>query len=229
MFFALHDTLPLHRIRVAYVTWVILAANILIFILFQSEIIWRLEPEFSAGFGLIPSVLFGHEALPPEVIHPPTNVTLLTELFLHGSWGHLLSNMLFLSIFGNNVEDAMGHLRFLGFYLVVGALSGLAYAFSVPNSQGPLIGASGAISGVLAAYMLLTPRAKVFGLLFAVIPLRLPAIWAVGGWFLFQLGEALLASDQSVAFMAHVGGFIAGLILVIPFKAREVPLFSCEE
>ena len=158
MFFALHDTLPMRRIRVAYVNWALLTVNIAIFLVFQSGWLLKAEPEFSAGFGMIPSVLLGTEALPAYVVHAPAKLTLVTQLFLHGGWAHLLSNMLFLYVFGNNVEDAMGHWRYLAFYLLIGALSGLAYAFVNPLSEGPLIGASGAISGVLAAYMLLNPR-----------------------------------------------------------------------
>lgn len=228
MFFALHDTLPMRRLRVAYVNWAVLIANIVVFTVFQSGWLLQAEPEFSAGFGLIPSVLMGTEALPDYVVHAPTRLTPLTQLFLHGGWAHLLSNMLFLQVFGNNVEDAMGHWRYLAFYLLTGVLSGLAYAFVNPLSEAPLIGASGAISGVLAAYMLLNPRALVFGLLLGVLPMRLPAIWAVGTWIVYQLGQALVNPDGSVAFVAHVGGFFAGLVLVVLFKAREVPLFSQE-
>ena len=228
MFFALHDTLRLRRMRFAYVNWSLIAANLAIFVLLQSGIFAKLDPELSAGFGMIPSVLFGTEALPGYVAHPPAWLTPLTALFLHGGWGHLLSNMLFLQVFGNNVEDAMGHLRYLAFYLIVGAVSVIAYAFANPASEGPLIGASGAISGVLAAYMLLHPRARVFGLLFGILPLYLPAVWAIGTWIAFQGAQALASADQSVAFVAHIGGFIAGLALVAAFKSREVMLFSQE-
>ena len=226
MFFALHDTLPLRRLRVAYVTYALLVINVLIFVAFESGLVLSLEPEFSAGFGLIPSVLMGTEALPAYVAHAPAGITPVTALFLHGGWAHLASNMLFLQVFGNNVEDAMGHLRFAVFYLLTGALSGLAYAFANPASEAPLIGASGAISGVLAAYMLLNPRALVFGLLFGLVPMRLPAIWAVGTWIIYQLGQALLNADHSVAFVAHVAGFISGMALLVVFKHRDVTLFS---
>lgn len=228
MFFALHDTLPMRRMRIPYVNWALLVANMVVFIVFQSGWILRAEPEFSAGFGMIPSVLLGTEALPAYVIHAPTSLTLVTQLFLHGGWAHVLSNMLFLQVFGNNVEDAMGHARYLVFYLLAGVLSGLAYAYVNPLSEAPLIGASGAISGVLAAYMLLNPRAMVFGLLLGILPMRLPAIWAVGTWIVYQLGQALVNTDGSVAFVAHVGGFFAGLVLVVLFKARGVQLFSQE-
>ena len=228
MFFALHDTLRLRRMRFAYVNWLLIAINLAVYTLLQSGLVLNLDPELSAGFGMIPSVLLGSEALPGYVAHPPIGLTLLTALFLHGGWAHLLANMLFLQVFGNNVEDAMGHLRYLVFYLLAGVISCVAYAFANPASEGPLIGASGAISGVLAAYMLLHPRARVFGLLFGILPLYLPAIWAIGTWIAFQGAQALASGDQSVAFIAHVGGFVAGLALVAPFKSREVMLFSQE-
>ena len=228
MFFALHDTLPLHRIRVAAVNWTLIALNTVIFLLFESGLVVNLEPELSAGFGLIPSVLFGSEALPPQIVHPPAPVTLATQLFLHGNWWHLLSNMLFLQVFGNNVEDAMGHWRYLAFYMIVGMISAFAYAYANPLFENPLIGASGAISGVLAAYMMLNPRALVFGLLFGIVPMRISALWAIGTWIVFQIGQVLTSEDLSIAFMAHVGGFMAGLALVGIFKASGVRLFSQE-
>jgi len=228
MFFALHDTLRLRRMRYAYVNWSLIVANVAIYVFLQSGLFLSLDPELSAGFGMIPSVLFGTEALPGYVTHAPAKLTLVTQLFLHGGWGHLFANMLFLQVFGNNVEDAMGHARYLVFYLLVGVLSGLAYAYANPNAEGPLIGASGAISGVLAAYMLLHPRARVFGLLFGILPLHLPALWAIGTWIAFQAMQELASTDRSVAFIAHIGGFIAGLCLVTVFKARDVMLFSEE-
>ena len=228
MFFALHDTLRLRRMRYAYVNWTLIGLNVILFTLFQSGWFLSLDPELSFGFGMIPSVLFGTQALPPYVLHAPAGATLVTELFLHGGWAHLLSNMLFLQVFGNNVEDAMGHMRYFLFYLLVGIIAGASYAYLNPSAQAPLIGASGAISGVLAAYMLLHPRARVFGLLFGILPVHLPAFFAVGTWIAFQAAQAIANSDHSVAFVAHLSGFCAGLLLVAIFKARDVELFSQE-
>ncbi len=226
MFFALHDTLPMRRLKVPVVNWSLVGMNIAIFMFFQSGYMWKLEPGFSAGFGLVPSVFFGSQTLPPDLAHLPALMTPMSLLFLHGGFGHLFSNMLFLIIFGNNIEDAMGHFRYLLFFLLTGAISGFCYAAAHVSSDAPLIGASGAISGVLAAYLVLYPRAKVFGLLFGILPVNIPAAWAIGLWILFQLISLWFGSSPEIAFVAHVGGFIAGLCLVPVFKARDVPFFS---
>jgi membrane associated rhomboid family serine protease len=139
--------------------------------------------------------------------------------------------MLYLWIFGNNVEDAMGHLRFLAFYLMCGAAAALAMAYIDPSSRVPMIGASGAISGVLAAYVLLYPRHRVtvivpLGIIF--YPLSIAAIWVVGFWFVMQLFSAALSNpgQPGTAWWAHIGGFAAGLLLTPLLKSRHVPLFS---
>jgi membrane associated rhomboid family serine protease len=155
---------------------------------------------------------------------------LFTSQFLHGGWLHLLGNMLFLWVFGNNVEDRLGRLRFLPFYLVCGALAGLAQAVSDPNSDIPLIGASGAISGVLGAYLLLFPRVSVWTVVlpFFFLPFRIPAWMWLAIYFALQflfLGEsATAAGGGGVAYFAHIGGFIAGAVLIKLFEAgRGVP------
>ena len=159
---------------------------------------------------------------------------MFTSMFLHGGLGHLLGNMLFLWIFGNNVEDAMGHLRFVVFYLLCGVAAVLAQALPDPASNAPMVGASGAISGVLGAYMLLYPRARVLLALpppFIFVTIGwFRAVWVLAGWFVLQLlmgagsrpaeGEA-----GGVAFGAHIGGFVAGMVLIPFFKSPDVPLF----
>jgi membrane associated rhomboid family serine protease len=148
----------------------------------------------------------------------------LTSLFLHGGLLHLLGNMLFLFIFGNNVEDRFGRLRFLGFYLLCGYTAAYAHAFTDPDSTAPLVGASGAIAGVLGAYLWLYPRARVIALVpfLFFIPLPLPAWLVLGSWFLLQFGYAQGAgvgdgSLDNIAYMAHVVGFVVGLLLTILF------------
>lgn len=175
------------------------------------------------SLGLIPSVLFGINTLPPELAAVPPSLTILTSMFLHGGWLHLIGNMLYLWIFGDNVEDAMGHGRFLLFYLLCGVAAALTQALPDPQSTVPMIGASGAISGVLGAYLLLYPRARVLVAVpigFYVETLRLPAGIVLGLWFGLQLLSGLLApaGGGGVAFRAHIGGFIAGLALVGLFK-----------
>ncbi len=156
-------------------------------------------------------------------------ITILTSMFLHGGWMHLIGNMLYLWIFGNNVEDSMGHVRFVVFYLVCGIAAVFAHALPNAESQIPMIGASGAISGILGAYLLLHPHARVL----VLIPLgiflhtmRLKAMWVLGFWIVLQLVSSAFAdpSTGGVAFGAHIGGFVAGLALIPFFKYRKVPL-----
>jgi membrane associated rhomboid family serine protease len=150
---------------------------------------------------------------------------LLTHMFLHGSWLHLIGNMWFLWLFGNNVEDSMGRLRFIAFYLLTGLAAALGQIITAPDSVIPMVGASGAISGVMGAYLILYPRVRVYVLvpIFVFLTsIALPAWMMLGYWFLIQLVSGLLASDEvgGVAFWAHVGGFVAGIAL-IKFFARE--------
>jgi membrane associated rhomboid family serine protease len=228
MFLPLHDTVPLRRMKAPYVTRLIVALNVAVYLLLQSGLVLDLGQGFVMGFGLIPRVLVGDGYL-DGIPHVATALTPFTSLFLHGGWMHLGANMLFMWIFGDNVEDAMGHARFLVFYLLCGALSGYAYALSTPLSESPLIGASGAVSAVIGAYLVLHPRVHIFGLIFNIIPLTLRAQWALGAWILYQFGHAVLDADRSTAWVAHLGGVLAGALLVMVFKAREVPLFGRQD
>jgi membrane associated rhomboid family serine protease len=228
MFLPLHDEVPLRRMKAPYVTRLIVAVNVAVYVFLQSGLVLDLGQGFVMGAGVVPRVLVGDGYL-DGLPHVPTDLTPITSLFLHGGWMHLGANMLFMWIFGDNVEDAMGHLRFLVFYLLCGALSGLIYALSVPLSESPLIGASGAVSGVIGAYLVLHPRVHIFGLIFNVIPLTLRAQWALGAWILYQLGHALLDADRTTAWVAHLGGVLVGALLIGLFKAREVPLFGRQD
>jgi membrane associated rhomboid family serine protease len=172
------------------------------------------------GFGFIPSVLFGTELLPEGFPFVPVELTLATNVFLHGSLFHLIGNMLFFWVFGDNVEDAMGHLRFILFFLLCGTAASLAHALITAEPHRPLIGASGGVSGVVAAYLILYPRVKIWGLFLKGIPLHLPAYWTIGFWFVLQFASAFLGGDESVGWFAHLGGFIVGAIL-IPFMRRH--------
>jgi len=152
-----------------------------------------------------------------------TWATLVTSMFLHGSWMHLLGNMWFLWIFGNNVEDSMGHLRFLVFYLLTGLVAAGAHVISAADSPIPTVGASGAISAIMGAYVVLYPRARVMTLVIVIFFIRfipLPAWVMLGYWFVIQLASAGLTSPEGggVAFWAHIGGFVAGVALIIPFR-----------
>jgi membrane associated rhomboid family serine protease len=148
---------------------------------------------------------------------------LLSSMFLHGSWMHLIGNMWFLWIFGNNVEDSMGHLRFAVFYLLSGLVAALAHVASDPSSTVPMVGASGAISSIMGAYMVLYPRARVDTLFFFVIFVRvvpLPAFVMLGYWMVIQLLSSVgaPASGGGVAYLAHIGGFVAGVVLIFLFR-----------
>ena len=186
------------------------------------------------ALGFIPAVVIQGQPLPPELpfqFVPPT-ATVVTSMFLHGGWMHLIGNMLYLWIFGNNVEDAMGHKRFVVFYLVCGIAAAMAQALPNPSSTIPMVGASGAISGVLGAYLLLHPRARVL----VVIPLffilwstRLRAMYVLAFWFAVQIISSVLAAATQgggVAWGAHIGGFVAGVALIPLFKYRKVRLFN---
>jgi membrane associated rhomboid family serine protease len=183
------------------------------------------------AFGAIPAVLFDDAALPHEVSLIPPWFTLATSMFLHGGLAHLLGNMLFLWVFGDNVEDAMGHGRFIVFYLLCGLIAALAHAIAVPDSVAPMIGASGAISGVLGAYFILHPRVQVWIIVFAFIPVRLPTYVVLGTWAATQLVLSFTADEATnqVAWWAHIAGFAAGAALIRYFRYPHVALWDTSE
>jgi membrane associated rhomboid family serine protease len=165
--------------------------------------------------------------LPPCVLGGPGYETLVTSMFLHGSWLHLIANMWFLWLFGNNVEDAMGHARFTVFYLLAGLGAVAAHIFMAPGSLVPVVGASGAISGVMGAYLVLYPRTRIetlfiFVIIFRIIPV--PAWFVLLLWFGLQVLAGYMdpAATSGVAVWAHVGGFVAGVLLVKPFESRAL-------
>ena len=199
--------------------------------------LWQRTLDLDAGrravdaLGAIPAVLLTDARLPVDLQWLPRYASMFTYMFLHGGWLHLLGNMLYLWIYGDNVEDAMGHARYLLFYCLCGVTAIGVQAVSDPHSAFPIIGASGAISGILGAYLLLFPRAKVLTLVllpFFFTTLRLPAMWLLLLWFAVQLVSdlAMHGGDTSVAFRAHIGGFVAGMLLVPLLKRRDVPLFA---
>ena len=180
-----------------------------------------------AALGLIPGRLFGTVATDAGL---PAVLTVFTSMFMHGGWMHLLGNMLYLWIFGDNIEASLGHTRYLIFYLLCGVAAAMAQAFSAPTSDVPMIGASGAIAGVLGAYLVLHPRAnvRVFVFLILITTINVPAFIVLGIWFGGQLLSSAAADPNApgVAFMAHIGGFIAGAAMVFFFKRRGVQTFE---
>ncbi len=183
------------------------------------------------AYGLVPAVLFGTETLPPAVAAIPAELSVITSMFLHGGWMHLIGNMLYLWIFGNNIEDSMGHVRFVVFYLLCGVAAALTQAFQDPASVVPMIGASGAIGGVLGGYIMLYPRAHVLVLIpfgFLLHTMRIPAIAVLGIWFLLQFVQSAMSAGQvgGVAYGAHIGGFVSGALLIVVFRGKGHPLFG---
>ncbi|WP_128515679.1 rhomboid family intramembrane serine protease [Tabrizicola thermarum] len=202
--------------RTPFVTFALIASNILIFLAyFTSRSEWQLQ-EFFMTWGLVPARVLSGEGLE----------TIVTSMFLHGSWMHLAGNMLFLWIYGDNLEEEMGHFGFLIFYLACGVVAGLAQALPDPGSPVPMVGASGAIAGVMGGYLLLFPRAKVDVLFIFIIFFRIVAIpaWIVLGlWLVIQIGSGVSVpgDEGGVAYWAHVGGFVAGLVLTLPAWMRR--------
>ena len=187
--------------------------------------------EVSLSYGMVPAVLFGYADLPAALRAVPPAATLLTSMFLHGGWLHLLGNMLYLWIFGKGVETALGAPRFLVFYLLCGVTAALTQALTDPTAEAPMIGASGAIAGTLGAYLILHPRANVVVLIWILVFVRLvsvPAVILLGIWFGLQLLSALSMDkgEAGVAFWAHVGGFLVGIALVLAMRPRHVDLMQ---
>ncbi len=213
------------------VTVALIVVNTLVF-LYQVSLGPRMGQMFIYQFGAIPSVVIGTESLPARLVAVPPVFSLFTSMFLHGGWMHLIGNMWYLWIFGDNIEEAMGRFRFLLFYLVAGIVASISHVLSNVSSTIPSIGASGAISGVLGAYLLLYPRARVLTLIFLGFFIRMiyiPAGFVLGFWFVLQLLSGSMSQGQDaggVAFWAHIGGFIAGMLLVGFFKRREVRFFN---
>ncbi len=187
---------------------------------------------FVYQYGAIPSVVFAYAEIPVEFGAVSPYFSLITSMFLHGGWMHLIGNMLYLWIFGNNIEDVMGHGRFLIFYALCGIVAALSHAATDPLSVIPMVGASGAISGVLGAYLLLYPRARVLVLIplgFISQMIYVPAAIVLGLWFVIQVvsgGMSLGAEGGGVAFFAHIGGFVAGIVLIGFFKHSHVRFFN---
>jgi membrane associated rhomboid family serine protease len=213
-----------------YVTMSLIAGCAGVF-LWQRSLDTAASRQAVAALGAVPAVLLTAARLPPDLQWIPRFASPLTSMFLHGGWMHLLGNMLFLWIYGDNVEDAMGHARYLVFYLLCGVAAIFVQALSNPHSPYPIIGASGAISGVLGAYLLLFPRARVLTLVllpFFFTTLELRAMLLLLLWFAVQLISDLAVPDggASVAFRAHIGGFLTGMLLVPFLKRRDVALFA---
>lgn len=218
MFVPIQDDNPLRHITRPVVTWVIIAICCIIYGLEASG----MEHKVLASFAIVPLELlsvgvFGGAAMGPnDALAVPERYTLVSYMFLHGDIMHLTGNMLFLWVFGDNVEDALGHLRYALFYVFCGIAGGLAHAFMLPTSAIPLIGASGAIAGVITAYVLLYPKVLVWVLAFRFFPLRITAAFALGAWILTQFAMLAVpyvvpeANIGPISWWSHIGGIMAG-------------------
>ncbi|MTI01050.1 rhomboid family intramembrane serine protease [Roseibium sp. RKSG952] len=226
MFIPLHDHNSWEHVVSPVVTWGLILANVAIFLMVQGAGLGDAGHASVYSYGLIPSVFFDQKDLPFALDAVPAGWSVVTYAFLHADFMHLIGNMLFLWVFGDNVEDAMGHVRFLVFYLLCAAAGGLAYAVSAYGSDVPLIGASGAVSGVVAAYLMLHPKVKVWVLALGRIPLRLSAQWLLGAWVAYQIFNAVFAQESRVAWSAHIGGLAAGAVLVVFLRRSGVRLFD---
>ncbi|MEE9321102.1 MAG: rhomboid family intramembrane serine protease [Granulosicoccus sp.] len=224
--FPIHDDNPIEIVPV--VTYALIATCVLVF-LWQFTQTPTAQQDIVFSLGVIPAVLFGDASLPPEYMWVPATATVFSSMFLHGGWMHLISNMLYLWVFGNNIEAAMGHIKYLLFYLLCGVAAVFAQALPDVASEVPMIGASGAISGVLGAYILLYPQARVLVVIpifFIIQTVRIPALFVLGIWFAMQLVNTFMSAgaDGGVAFGAHIGGFLAGMLFVSLFKRAGISL-----
>ncbi|MFO1114891.1 MAG: rhomboid family intramembrane serine protease [Beijerinckiaceae bacterium] len=214
VFIPLSDEAPERRHEPPYVTYAIIALNVLVF-LWRASVSSGEDVAFSLRWGVVPDDLFGGRILP-----------LLTYMFLHGGFAHLIGNMLFLWIFGDDIEDAFGHALFAAFYLFCGIVGALVYCAIAQMRSAPLVGASGAIAGVMGAYLMIRPCAHVNVLVFIrVIPIR--AMWVIAAWTVFQIWHVLAPGDGNVAWWAHIGGLLAGAALTVFVRRPGVGLFEC--
>jgi membrane associated rhomboid family serine protease len=226
MFVPIHDANTFRYIKHSYVNLTIIGLNILIFLGMLAGGSEDFVNASILGLGYIPSVVHDTVELDPQFVLVPEEWNYLTYAFLHADILHLGGNMLFLWVFGDNIEDAMGHLKYLVFYLACAAAGAFLHGVILPQSQQPLIGASGAIAGVVVAYLMLHPHVKLWVLAFMRIPLRIPAYVPIMLWIAFQVLMLFAQTEDQISWPAHVGGIIGGAILVPFLKRRSVRLFD---
>lgn len=229
VFIPVNDENKLRAIRFQWVTLTLIAVNVAVF----AATVAGIPEQVLLSFAIVPRELFDEGfrfagTYPHRFNHIDVREiwTPLTYMFLHGNIVHLVGNMLFLWVFGDNVEDALGHGRFLVFYLACGILGALFHAGLLAGSDIPLIGASGAVAGVIAAYLILYPRVQVWILVFRIVPLKLPVFLVLGSWIALQFVMPLLTQGGQISWYAHVGGILAGALLVFVLKRPGVRAFQ---
>ena len=219
------DHNPFKWPRPPYVMWALIVANFVVFFVQVAAGPAGLE-RVDRMAALIPALFSGEAVAAGGALPPP--LTLITYQFLHANFWHVFGNMVFLFVFGDDIEELIGHWRFLIFYLTCGIGAGLAFIVSAPGAATELIGASGAVAGVIAAYLMYRPCAKVTVLL-GLIPLRIRAFWVIGGWAIWQVFEATSRTQGGVAYWAHVGGLATGAALFLLMRPPGVRLFECTQ
>ena len=176
------------------------------------------------SYGLIPSVLMGHDQLPMDLYAVPAYMTIFSSMFMHGGWMHLIMNMLFIWVFADNIEDNLGSRNFIIFYILCGIGAAMTHVLMDTHSQIPMIGASGAISGVLGAYIINYPKARILVLIpfFFIFIIKIRALYVLGYWFVLQFINSYTMSSQEggVAYAAHIGGFVCGMVLILFFNKK---------
>jgi membrane associated rhomboid family serine protease len=219
----LYDDDPFERAHLPVVTWCLIVVNVVVFFI---------ELGTSAG-DAFDSMNHAWGVIPAHIMHPSPDgpawrsyATLATATFLHGGWEHIIGNMIYLFVFGDDIELALGRFRFLAFYLLVGIAANLGYAALNADSTTPLIGASGAVSGVLAAYLMLRPCAYVTVLIISRTG-RIQAYWVIGAWIALQLYYFVTNAQDGVAYLAHLGGLVIGAGSFVLMKPKGVTLFEC--
>jgi len=217
----IYDDNPFRMPHRPVITWSLIGLNLLVFLIEISAI--PNSDSMISRYGITPAAFIG-DGYVPGALSPV--LTLVTYMFLHADPGHIFGNMLFLWVFGDDIEEALGRMRFIVFYLLTGALAALAYIASDTQSDVPLIGASGAIAGIVVAYVMLRPCAKVTVLLW-IIPLRIAAYWVVGAFVATQIVHLGSASKSEVAYWCHVGGMVAGGVLFVLMRPSGLRLFEC--
>jgi membrane associated rhomboid family serine protease len=225
MVIPLYDDNPFAFRSPPYVTWALIVVNALVFVITLSAAASGAVTTLANMLAFTPSPVVPEEA--PVVPAVPWALTFVTYMFLHANWFHLIGNMLFLWVFGDDIEEALGHFRFLVFYLLCGIAGAAAHYLAGPTLHTPLIGASGAVAGIIAAYLMLRPCQKVWVLLLSRIPVKLSAYWALGFWVVMQVVNVMVDEHGQTSWAAHIGGVIAGALLVIVLRQPGVKLFDC--
>lgn len=206
-----------------YVMWLLIVVNFVVFFVQAGAGSVEVDRVDQAA-GLIPAAFGGVKIVGAL----PAPLTLLTYQFLHADFWHVFGNMIFLFVFGDDIEELIGHWRFLFFYLACGVGGGIAFLLNAPGANTELIGASGAVAGVIAAYLMYRPCAKVTVLL-GLIPLRIRAFWVIGGWAAWQIIEAASRTQDGIAYWAHVGGLATGAVLFLAVRPPGIRLFACAQ